>query len=1094
MNDHTVSLAPSYAQELLWLTERASPGSSSYNVPRTRRLIGALDVAALRRAADALAARHEILRTTYGFEGDHAVQVIHEPGPVDFEFVDLGDLPENAREAEATRYVRARSAHPFDLSHEAPFRVGVVRLGPAEHLMQIDSHHIAADGWSRDVMFRDLDAYYTAFVAGTEPVLSDLPIQYADYAAWQREQMSGEHLEQLLAYWRNQLGDADFVLDLPTDFPRPPIASTDGIMLSLELTPALTAGIKQLGRRHDATLYMTLLAAYTTLLHRYTGHADVLVGSPIAGRSRPETEGLIGYFANTIVQRARFADDPSFDELVLQIRESALGAYEHQEIPFEKLVLELQGGQSLSHTPLFQVVFTMLEAAQGANGQLGSVELVPYAGEGGTTKFDLTLFMADKPEGLTLTLRGRSDLFAPETIQRMLQHLRCILDAAVAVPATRVSALSLLTPEEARAIAAANASDANLGPSITLTAVIEAAADRAPDRAAVVFGDVSLSYRDLDHRANQLAAHLRGMGVSAGDPVGLCLDRSADAIVALLAVLKAGGCYVPLAPELPAARLAQQLGECNARVVIARLPQQERLPAGVALVLLDRDADTIAAQPAIRVTSPAATDDVAYVLFTSGSTGVPKGVAVTHGNIVNYVRAISRVLAETAPGEAGDGLAALAGWSFAMASALSADLGNTALFPALAAGGTLHVLPEAVVTEPGRYAAYFAQHRIDVLKLTPNHLRALVGDRATGELAAVLPHRWVVLGGEALPWDLALRLVNAGRCKVLNHYGPTETTVGACTYRVANREMAPHAATVPIGKPLANVQLHVLDGAHNPTATGVPGELHIGGAGVARGYLNRVELTAERFIQLPGLGRVYRTGDRVRRLASGDIEFLGRVDNQVKVRGYRVELGEIEQVIGQFPGVAHSAVILRSDDAAPEPVITAYVVVRTAGYAAAHADRPTAERLREWVGDRLPDYMVPAAVVLLDQLPLTANGKLDRAALPAPDTDLAPAVLIAPTTPTEIALHQIWADALKRDPAAFGITDDFLALGGHSLVAIRILGKISRSFGLRLPLRTLFDAPRIDQLAELVDLERQLAALDSLDASSAGAAEQPVDR
>jgi amino acid adenylation domain-containing protein len=1086
MIEGTVSLPPSYAQELMWLTERASSGSSAYNIPRTRRLSGVLDIDALRRTFDAIVARHEILRTTYAFDAERAVQVIHPGAAAAFEVVDLTHLPAIARDAEAARQVRERSSRPFDLSFEAPFRVAVLRLGPTEHLLHIDSHHIAADGWSRDVMFRDLDALYTAFAAGVEPALPVLPIQYADYSVWQREQMSGDRLEQLLAYWRDQLGDAEFVLDVPTDFPRPPVAATDGVMRSIDLSPTLVAGIRQLGRRHDATVYMTLLAAYATLLHRYTGRTDVLVGSPIAGRSVAETEGLIGYFANTIVQRARFASDPTFDELVAQVRESALGAYEHQDIPFEKLVLELQGGQSLDHSPLFQVVFTMLEAAQGTGARLGNLEMQPVAGEGGTTKFDLTLFMAERADRLTLSLRGRSDLFAPATIERMLQHLQLVLEGVVADPGRQVSALSLSTADETATLARVNGTAADVGVTTSITAVLEAAFDLDPAATAVVAGDVSITYAELERRSNQLAHHLRRLKVGAGTPVALCLDRSADAIVALVATLKAGGCYVPLAPELPPARLAQQRAECGAPVVITHAVHLAKMPTDVIAVCLDRDAAAIESEPVDRLAVTTAPGALAYVLFTSGSTGVPKGVAVTHANIVHYVRAVSRVLAEVPAGETGDGLGALRHWSFGLASALAADLGNTALFPALCAGGTLHVLTDAVVTDAGRYAEYLAKHPIDVLKLTPNHLRALLADRSVGELAAALPQRWLVLGGEALHWDLAERLLAGGRCKVLNHYGPTETTVGASTFRLGSRGEVPLAATVPIGKPLANVQMHVLDAHRQPAPTGVPGELYIGGAGVAQGYLNRPEMTAERFMDLAGIGRVYRTGDRVRRLESGYVEFLGRMDNQVKIRGFRVELGEIEQVLGQFAGVAQCAVILRDDGGASEPALVAYVVARTTGYAAAHADRPSAERLQQWVADLLPGYMVPASVVLLERLPLTRNGKLDREALPAPGAQSSATTSVPPRTQTEIVLVQIWADALKREPSTIGITDDFLSLGGHSLVAIRILGKISRTFGLRLPLRTLFDAPQIDQLAELVDLERKLAALDSVANETAG--------
>ncbi len=684
------------------------------------------------------------------------------PGPVAFEFIGpVAEYRRGARDAAISRELRERASRPFDLSQEPPLRVAVLRLDEQEHLVHMNSHHIAADGWSRDVIFRDLDALYTALASGKEPNLPALPIQYADFAAWQREQLSGSRLDELLGYWRAALGDAEYVLDLPTDFPRPPVAETDGVSTSIELPAPLVDAIRRLGRAHDATLYMTLLAGYTALLHRLTGRPDVLVGSPIAGRSVPETEGLIGYFANTIVQRGRFTDDPTFAGLLTQIRESALGAYEHQEVPFEKLVLELQDGQSLSHTPLFQVVFTMLEAAQESAGRLGDLSMEAVAGEGSTTKFDLTLFMAERGEALTLTLRARADLFAPVTVERLLARLQLLLEAVTSDPGVRVSQISLLTADEEALIRQANDTAVDLGPATTMTALIEDAIDRAPNATAVIAGAQRLTYAELESQANQLAARLRDAGVQPGGSVGLCIDRSADAIVAMLAILKCGAAYVPLAPEAPAARLAQQLAECDARVVVTRQHYLERLPAELSAICVDRDAGVIGEASVARHNVATSTDALAYVLFTSGSTGPPKGVAVTHANIVNYVRAISRVLGDIPADRAGDGLASLAGWTFGMGSSFAADLGNTALFPRSAPAGTLHLLDEATVTEPAQFAEYVKRQPIDVLKLTPNHVRALLGDRSVGELNAVLPRQWLVLGGEALTWELAERLTFA---------------------------------------------------------------------------------------------------------------------------------------------------------------------------------------------------------------------------------------------------------------------------------------------------------------------------------------------
>jgi amino acid adenylation domain-containing protein len=1083
-----IMLPTSFAQELLWLMHVGAPGSTAYNVPRTRRLVGALDVNALRGAFDALVARHEILRTTYAFHEEHAVQVVHAPRPVDFTSIDLRDRSIADRAAEAERLVRERARLPFDLSKDQLMRVAVIRLDEQEHVLHIDSHHIAFDGWSRDILFRELAALYAEHAGGASAGLPELPIQYADYAIWEREHLAGDRLERLLGYWRRELGDADFVLQLPTDYPRPSVPGFGGITERLAFSAQELASIKALGRAHDATLYMTLLAAYATVLHRYTGQSSVLVGSPSAGRSRSETHGLIGYFANTIVQRARFTNDPTFGELLDQVRESALGAFDHQEIPFEKLVLELQRGQQLSHSPLFQVVFTMLGGGESAGAaRIGEAEVQAFGAEDGTTKFDLTLFMNETADGLTLTLRARSDLFAPSTVTRVLSHLKAVLNAAVANPSVRVNEMPLLTRDEQVALGQWNGSAIELGAPATIDALIAAQVARVPERAAVQCGHESITYADLDARANQLAHRLRATGVMDNAPVGVALDRSIDLIIAILGVLKAGGAYVPVLPDLPATRIAQQLVESGARVVVTTAAHAILVPNGVHVIALDDSAAQLSSESAAPLNRDAKLDDLAYVLFTSGSTGVPKGVAVTHRNVVHYARGVSRVLADVPRDSAGDGFAALDGWHFGMVSTLGADLGNTSLFPALMSGGTLHVMPREVTTDPSRFAMYAAAHPLDVIKITPNHLRALVGGLSGAELARALPRRWTVLGGEALSWDFAMRLLDAGASRVLNHYGPTETTVGVSTFEVtresAQEARSAGAQTVPVGAPLPNVRLHVLDANRQAVPVGVPGELYVTGDGVARGYLNRDELTAERFVELPGEGRAYRTGDRVRRLPNGTVEFLNRGDDQVKVRGYRVELSEVEQALVAHPAIAQAVALVRApaaSDSDTEPRLVAYAVPRRMDeYAAAHAERATPERLREWVASQLPEYMVPSAIVILDALPLSANGKVDRSALPDPQSEGSTEdAFVAPRTPTEEALVSIWMDVLKQEQV--GVTDNFIALGGHSLLAIRVLGKLSRKFGVRLPLRTLFDAPTIEQLAELVDLEVQLAAVAAL--------------
>ena len=1083
----------SFAQELMWAIERASPGSTAYNVPRTRRLIGALDVGALRKAFDALVQRHEVLRTTYATIDDHAVQVIHPARPVPFEIVDLRSTGSATREAEALQLLKVRASRPFDLAHDLLLRVTLVQLADEEHLLLFESHHVAFDGWSRDIVFRELGAFYESFRTSTPTDLAPLPIQMADFAIWQREQLSGVALESLLGWWRTELAGAEFELQLPTDFPRPLSAGTDSVTEKLTLGAAERDGIAALGKQNDATLYMVLLAAYATVLHRYTGQDDILVGSPIAGRAQAETHGLIGYFANTIVQRGRFAGAPSFREVLQRMRESALGAYDHQDVPFEKLVLELQGGSSSGRSPIFQVVFTQLDASDAPEARIGPVRLLPVATEGETTKFDLTLFMGDRPDGLNLMLRARRELHRPESVTRFLAQLRAVLAAAVANPDVRVADIELRDASEQRALDGWQGEQVNEGAAATVMALFERQVDRVGARLAVVgprasataagsaAGTLPLTYTELDTRANQLAHHLRSLGVRAGSRVGLLLDRSADAIVGLMGILKAGGAYLPLSIDAPAARISQQVADSEAMIVVSVSALHDRLPPSVTAVMLDAEAAALGALPTARPTHVSSPDDVAYVLYTSGSTGVPKGVCVTHANIVHYARAVSRVLSDVAPGTAGDGFAALDGMQFGMASTLAADLGNTCLYPALLAGGTLHTLSKDVTTEPSRFAEYVAVHQLDVLKITPNHLLALSAGRTGRDLAELLPRRWIVTGGEALKPSVARVLLGAAKPRLLNHYGPTETTVGVCTFEVTGASLAAAEALgaqlVPLGRPLANTRASVVDPWGRERPVGIPGELFIGGAGVAPGYLKRPELTNERFVMHAG-ERVYRTGDRVRRLANGAIEFLGRLDDQVKVRGYRVELGEVEQLLAAHPGVAQAVVVLRADEGA-EPQLVAYAVARQAGYAVSHADRPTRDKLMEWMAAQLPGYMMPSALLLLDALPLTANGKVDKARLPAAGASLEPVDrFVAPRTDTEAKLAAIWADVLKKERV--GIFDNFLDLGGHSLMAIRVLGKISKTFGVRLPLRAIFETPTVEALAEQLDLERKLAALESM--------------
>ncbi len=1041
--DRGVPTPASFSQELIWMLDRATPGLTAYNLPMAHRLRGALDVGALERALSVVVARHEALRTRFA-EGDkHPVQVVAPPEPITLHRIDLGDRPAGDREQEARRVLGERARVPFDLAHEPAFRATLLRLADNDHVLLVETHHIVVDGWSTGIVYRELARAYAAARAGRDPELPPVPIQFGDVAAWERKRLAGERLEELLTFWRAQLGTAAHEpLGLPTDFPRPSTPTFAGARETVVLPGERLAAIRRLGQSQQATLYMTLIAAYATVLHRYTGRTDVLIGSGSAGRSLPETEGVVGYLNTTLVQRADFSGDPTFAELLARVKTSAVNAYDHQEIPLEKLVLELRQGQErLSHAPLFEVVLTMQDTSGGLL-PLESLDVEMFGFTMGATKFDITLLPIERADDLVLTAQYRSDIFAPATMRRLLGHLVQVLESAGAHPELPASAIPLLTEAERAERTAWNATTVNLGAPATLVERFERRAHRVASQPAVVgAGGVILTYDELNTRANRLAHHLRGAGLAPGAPVGLLLDKSADAIVGLLGILKAGGAYVPLSLDAPPARLAQQIAECGATIVVTAAASADRLPAGVSAVLLDAQAG-FGAEPGSNPPAVATPETIAYVLFTSGSTGTPKGVAVTHANLVHYTRAVASVLGLPLDGTG-------APWHFGTVTTLAADLGNTSVFPALLSGGTLHVLSSDVGLDAGRFRSYLAAHPLDLLKITPSHFQALAGPEFAAEH---LPRRWLVLGGEPCPWSLVDAVRGKNGLRVLNHYGPTETTVGATTFEVGAVDVSPWApATVPIGRPLPNVTADVLDARQQPVPVGVPGELWIGGAGVTSGYFGRDDLTRERFVTIDGK-RCYRTGDRVRRLPTGDIEFLGRLDTQVKVRGHRVELGEIEAVLAGHPAVRQAVVALRDD------ALVGYIV---------EGVPVTDAALAGYVGAALPDHMVPGTWMRLERIPLGPNGKVDRTALPAPAAAAPADAGGQPQTDTERALAALWAEVLKKD--AVGRDDNFLALGGHSLMAIRLLGRIARQWNVRLALRTLFDHPTVAALAVVLE-------------------------
>ncbi|WP_279636870.1 non-ribosomal peptide synthetase [Corallococcus llansteffanensis] len=1046
----TGPLPLSFAQQRLWFIDQLEPGSATYNIPFALRVQGELDVPALEQAFRALLQRHEALRTTFVVRDAEPFQDLHPAADFHLSVVDLGARPGPERQAEARGLAAAEAVRPFDLARGPLLRASLIRLDSREHVLLLTMHHIVSDGWSMDVLVREVTGLYGAFVQGRSSPLSELPVQYADYAVWQRSWLQGEVLEAQLGYWKQQLSGAPALLELPTDKPRPAVQSQRGALQPVHLPLSLSEALSDFCQREGVTPFMALLAAFQVLLSRYSGQEDVSVGTPIAGRTRGETEGLIGLFINTLVLRSHVAPDASFRQLLQQVRDTTLAAYEHQHLPFEKLVEELQPQRSLSQSPLFQVML-VLQNAPASELSLSGLSFQPLARDFEATKSDLTLSLAQSPHGLTGSLGYRTDLFEPSTVARMIEHLGILLEAALAAPDSRVSELPLLTEAERGLLLKDFVStEAPLRQPLAVHSLFEQRAALNPHSPAVACDGQVLTYGELDARANQLAWHLRSLGVGTDSCVALCLERSVETVIALLGVWKAGGAYVPLDPNQPALRLQSLVREVAAPVVVT-VARHASAFSSTHLVRMDEDASLLSRLRTDAPPGEALADSLAYVLFTSGSTGRPKGVAVAHSQLSSYVASVTQRL----------GLEACS--SFALVSTFVADLGNTVLFPALTTGGLLHVLSQECASSPAAFADYFARHPIDCMKVVPSHLAALL---TAPEPRHVLPHKRLVLGGESSTWAL-LQTVHAlaPDCEVHNHYGPTETTVGVLAGRVQLPASHSASTSVPLGWPLAHSRLYVLDASLRPTPLGVPGELFVGGAQVTRGYLARPDLTAERYVPdlyspAPG-ARMYRTGDRVRWLPDGRVEFLGRTDFQVKVRGFRVEPGEVATVLRSLPSV-HEAVVVARQDSPGDTRLVAYVVPSASSVAA--LDLPA---LRASLQQMLPEYMVPSAFVVLEALPLTPNGKVDRKALPVPEASASRSGYVAPRTPTEELLAPLWAEVLRLPRV--GAQDHFFELGGHSLLATQLVARVRAAFGVELPLRSVFEAPILADLARRID-------------------------
>jgi amino acid adenylation domain-containing protein len=1049
----------SFGQERLFLLDRIMPGIPAYNVPRLVRVAATLDDHLLQQALDAIVARHEILRTTIRLEDGEPLQEVSPTGRVALTVLDLRETGSGADEAKARELLARLACRAFDLSQDILLRAGVVHLADGEDLLLLVNHHIGSDHASGEILFAELDELYRSFRDGVAAELPELPVQYADFARWQREHLAADPLNELATFWRDRLAGAPGRLELPADRPRPAVQSYRGELFEFAFDPGLAEGIRSLARGQASSVYMVLVAAFKTLIHRYTGAEDVVIGSPASGRLEEEIEHLLGFFSNTLVLRTDLSGDPTFAELVARVKETTLEARVYQELPFEKLVELLNPERTPAYSPLFQVLLGFDVAPKTVPTIAGAaLEELPTPGWE-FARLDLSLIMRERADGsLGGSIEYATDLFDRSTIARLVSHLQTLLEAAVSDPGVRLSELKLLSAGELQQLLVEWNDTATPYERRALHDLFGEQARRRRDAVAVVAADDLLSFGELDRLSNRVAHQLRAAGVGAGSLVAICMERSTDLVVAMLGALKTGAAYVPVDPAYPRHRREFILADAQVRVVLTQAELVTELESAAPIVMVvDRSLSDPGASHLDDAILDASFDPdaLAYVIYTSGSTGKPKGVEVTHGSVANLLAQMRR-----APGiDEHDVVANLTTPAF--------DLSVPDWYLPLTTGAKLVIVSQEATLDAVRLGEELSRCGATFVQATPTTWQLLLDSDWAGN-----PGLKVLAGGEALPRRLAddLRALGA----VWHAYGPTETTVWSSLL-----ELGPGEGPTPIGGPIANTALYVLDQHRRPVPVGVPGELYIGGDGLARGYHGRPDLTAERFVEdapaLPGAGRLYRTGDLLRWRPGGTLEFLGRIDQQVKLRGFRIELGEIEAVLAEHPGVAAAAVVVR-EDVPGDRRLVAYVV-------GSDEAEPGSDELRDLVRSRLPQYMTPSAIVSLATLPVSANGKLDRAALPAPEagrraleSDYRPA-----ETPIEELLASIWSEVLRVERV--GVDDDFFDLGGHSLLAVKMTARVHAELGIDLPLSEAFARPTIRELAaSLARTFTNEAADDELDA------------
>lgn len=1040
----------SFAQELLWRLERASPGHA-YNVPRAIRLQGAIDLPALQRALNTLVERHEALRTTFDLVNEEPAQLVHAAAPVVINTVDVSGVPEAERQTATRAKMRELARTQFDLAKDKQLLAWIIRMADDDNVLFLLSHHVSSDGWSGSILMRELTALYDAYRDNREPALPPVSLQYGDYAAWQRRTLSGKRLDDLLDFWCEQLHGAPLTLDFPTDRTRPSVPGFDGALRAHLVDGNVIERMRELCRAQSTTSFMVLLSVLYVLIHRYSGEDEMVVGTPIAGRSHAELENVVGFFSNTLLLRGSVAGNPTFRELLARVRTASLAAFDHQDIPLETLLTTRgKGDAAIAAMPQF-VLST--EDPDRERLKIAGTAATPIREAFGSTKFDFMLSAAERAEGLRLSAEFRTDLFDASTVDRMLQHFAVLLQGALDNPDTPIANLPILTTTERQQILVEwNDSDADYPREATIHSLIDAQVRRRPDAIAIEFAEQRITYRELDTRANQVAWKLVDAGVVPDDRVALCLERTPDMVVCILGVLKAGAAYLPIDPSYPDDRIEFTVQDAGAKLMLVDSANRERLDAlATEAHLLDAAAAQLpevahkdwaergVSAPDVRVTP----DNMAYVIYTSGSTGRPKGVMVEHRNVTRLLHN-NRNLFDFTEHDV---------WTVFHSFAF--DFSVWEMYGALMFGGRAVIVPRVVAQSPADFLKLLESSGTTVLNQVPSAFYGLMEQAVARK--PQLKVRYVIFGGEALkpallrPWRTAWP-----ESKLINMFGITETTVHVTYKQIGDAEI--DAGVSNIGRPIPTLTTYILDSALQPVPVGVSGEICVGGLGVARGYLNRPELSAERFVSDPfrSNGRLYRSGDLGRLLPNGEIEYLGRRDHQVKLRGHRIELGEIEAALVQHASVSEAVAIVREDTPGDQRLV-AYIV-------AAVLPAPTINDLREWVRASLPEVMVPASIVFLDRIPLTSNGKADRKALPAPQGAVATRPYQPARSTIEHELVQIW-ERLLSPGRPIGAFDDFFDIGGHSLLAIRMLAEIERMRGVRVPLAWLFESSTVEALA-----------------------------